>query len=73
MGDVQVAYAKISFHSHANETHAPVNNCAPLQGWKNVLSSSPGQVVFLAGQVTFIAQLTNGQESGKSFSNKIIN
>ena len=50
-----------------------VNNCAPLQGWKNVLSTSPGQVVFLDGQVTFIAQLTNGQESGKSFSNKIIN
>ena len=49
MGDVQVPYAKISFHSYANETRALVNDCAPLQGSKNVPSGSPVQVDFLAG------------------------
>ena len=49
MGDVQVPYAKISFYSYANETHALVNDCAPLQGSKNISSGSPGQVDFLAG------------------------
>ena len=39
-------------------------------GLKNVLSSSLGQVDFLAGQVTFKAHLLKGP--GKSSSNKII-
>ena len=43
-----------------------------LQGSKQVPSSSPGQVDFLAGQVTFKAHLPNeGQDNWSS--NKIIN
>ena len=43
-----------------------------LQGLKQVLSSSPGQVDFLAGQVTFKAYLPNeGQDNWSS--TKIIN
>ena len=43
-----------------------------LQGSKQVPSSNPGQVDFLAGQVTFKAHLANeGQDNWSS--NKIIN
>ena len=43
-----------------------------LQGSKQVPSSSPGQVDFLAGQVTFKAHLPNKGKNNWS-SNRIIN
>ena len=43
-----------------------------LQGSKQVPSSSPGQVDFLAGQVTFKTHLPNEGQDNWSF-NKIIN